>query len=70
MELNVRKDATIEEVLGFALWTYWDEGWLPKIDEGLSGEDDPKWETQCSALGWILRIAEEVGEVDEDFPRR
>lgn len=70
MELNVRKDATIEEVLGFALWTYWEEGWLPKIDEGLEGEEDPKWDTMCSALGWILRIAEDDGEVDEDFPRK
>ena len=69
MELNVRKDATVEEVIGFALWYYWKEGWLPKIDEGLSGEDDPKWETQVSAVGWILRIAEEDGEVDDDFPR-
>lgn len=68
MELNVRKDATVEEVLGFALWTYWEEGWLPKIDEGLEGEEDPKWATKCSAVGWILRIAEEDGEVDEDFP--
>jgi target of rapamycin complex 2 subunit MAPKAP1 len=70
MQLLVRKDATTEEVLGFALWTYWEEGWLPKIDEGLTGEDDPKWSTVCSALGWILRIAEDDGEVDEDFPRK
>ncbi|THG97313.1 hypothetical protein EW026_g4661 [Hermanssonia centrifuga] len=68
MELSVRKDATMEEVLGFALWTYWEEGWLPKIDEGLESEEDPQWATTCSALGWILRIAEEDGEVDEDFP--
>ena len=70
MELNVRKDATIEEVLGYALWTYWEEGWLPKIDEGVEGEEDPKWPVTCTALGWILRIAEEDGEVDEDFPRK
>ena len=69
LELSVRKDATVEEVLGYALWTYWEEGWLPKIDEGLSGEEDPKWDIRCSAAGWILRIAEEDGEVDEDFPR-
>ncbi|KAF8962331.1 stress-activated map kinase interacting protein 1-domain-containing protein [Flammula alnicola] len=68
MELNVRRDATVEEVLGFALWNYWEEGWLPKLDEGLSGEDDPKWATRLSAVGWILRIAEEDGEVDDDFP--
>ncbi|KAF5387693.1 hypothetical protein D9615_000003 [Tricholomella constricta] len=68
MELNVRKDATVEEVIGFSLWTYWKEAWLPKLDEGLSGEDDPKWETKVSAVGWIMRIAEEDGEVDDDFP--
>ena len=64
MSLNVRKDATIEEVVGFALWSYWEEGWLPKLDEGVVGEEDPK----LSAVGWILKIAEEDGEVDEDFP--
>ena len=68
MELNVRKDATIEEVLGHALYKYWEEGWLPKIDEGLEGEEDQRWNTVCSAVGWILRIAEDDGEVDEDFP--
>lgn len=70
MDLTVRKDATMEEVLGFALWSYWEQGWLPKLDEGLEGEEDPKWTTKCSALGWIFRIAEEDGEVDEDFPRK
>jgi target of rapamycin complex 2 subunit MAPKAP1 len=70
MELNVRKDASMEEVLGFALWNYWEEGWLPQLDEGLSGEDDPQWPVVLSAVGWILRIAEEDGEVDEDFPRK
>lgn len=69
MELNVRKDASVEEVLGYALWNYWEDGWLPKLDEGLKGEDDPRWATVLSAVGWVLRIAEEDGEVDEDFPR-
>ncbi|KII84683.1 hypothetical protein PLICRDRAFT_57646 [Plicaturopsis crispa FD-325 SS-3] len=68
MELNVRKDASIEEVIGFALWNYWEEGWAPPLDEGLSGEDDPKWQTRLSAVGWIMRIAEDDGEVDDDFP--
>lgn len=64
MELNVRKDATMEEVIGFALWSYWEEGWLPKLNEGVTGEDDSK----LSAVGWIMRIAEEDGEVDDEFP--
>ncbi|TFK66345.1 hypothetical protein BDN72DRAFT_844502 [Pluteus cervinus] len=68
MDLNVRKDSTVEEVIGFALWTYWEDGWLPKLDEGLFGEDDPKWAIKVSAVGWILRIAEDDGEVDDDFP--
>lgn len=62
--LNVRRDATIEEVIGFSLWSYWEEGWLPKLNEGVN-ENDPK----LSGIGWIMRIAEDDGEVDEDFPR-
>ncbi|KAF9003415.1 stress-activated map kinase interacting protein 1-domain-containing protein [Cyathus striatus] len=63
MTLGVRKDATVEEVIGFALWSYWEDGWLPKLDDGVE-EESPK----LSAVGWILRIAEEDGEVDDDFP--
>ncbi|KAJ6616405.1 stress-activated map kinase interacting protein 1-domain-containing protein [Mycena sp. CBHHK59/15] len=70
MDLNVRKDATVEEVIGFALWTYCEEGWLPKLDEGMESGDEEKekWTTRLSAVGWIMRIAEEDGEVDDDFP--
>jgi hypothetical protein len=69
MDLVISRDATVEEIIGFALWTFWEEGWLPKLDEGLSGPDDHKWEDRISACGWILRLAEEDGEVDDDFPR-
>jgi hypothetical protein len=68
MELSARKDATVEEIIGLSLWTYWEQGWLPRLDEGLSGEEDPKWVTRLSAVGWIMRIAEEDGEVDDEFP--
>ncbi|KAJ4468737.1 stress-activated map kinase interacting protein 1-domain-containing protein [Lentinula aciculospora] len=70
MELNVRKDATVEEVIGFALWNYWEEGWLPKLDEGISeGEDGQQArEIRLSAVGWVLRLTEDDGEVDDDFP--
>ncbi|KAF7323684.1 hypothetical protein MKEN_00589200 [Mycena kentingensis (nom. inval.)] len=67
MDLNVRKDATVEEVIGFALWTYWEEGWLPKLDQGIENDDEKK-ATRLSAIGWTMRIAEEDGEVDDDFP--
>jgi len=50
-------------VLGFALWSYWEAGWLPRLDE------DPNVpEEKLSAVGWVMKIAEEDGEVDEDFP--
>ncbi|KAJ7931142.1 stress-activated map kinase interacting protein 1-domain-containing protein [Mycena leptocephala] len=68
MDLNVRKDATVEEVIGFALWTYWEEGWLPKLDEGMENAEEEKLAVRLSAVGWIMRIAEEDGEVDDDFP--
>ncbi|KAF7291898.1 hypothetical protein MIND_01215100 [Mycena indigotica] len=67
MDLSVRKDATVEEVIGFALWTYWEEGWLPKLDEGIENDEDKK-ATRLSAIGWTMRIAEDDGEVDDDFP--
>lgn len=72
MELNVRKDASVEEVVGFALWTYWEEEWEPKLDEGLEGEGEEverKRRQRLSAVGWVLRIAEDDGEPDDDFPR-
>lgn len=71
MELNVRKDATVEEVIGFALWNYWEEAWLPKLDQGIpEGEEGQQArETRLSAIGWVLRLTEDDGEVDDDFPR-
>ncbi|THV04470.1 hypothetical protein K435DRAFT_649347, partial [Dendrothele bispora CBS 962.96] len=73
MEFSVRKDATVEEVIGFALWSYWEEGWLPALDHGLpkgSGDETEEEErrVRLSAVGWILRITEDDGEIDDDFP--
>nr|XP_019047069.1 hypothetical protein I302_03676 [Kwoniella bestiolae CBS 10118]OCF25999.1 hypothetical protein I302_03676 [Kwoniella bestiolae CBS 10118] len=58
---KVRKDATVEEVTGFGLYKYWEDSRLPLLSEE---EDEVKW----SAVGWGLRIVEDDGEVDEDFP--
>ncbi|WVQ69357.1 uncharacterized protein L199_007574 [Kwoniella botswanensis] len=58
---KVRKDATVEEVTGFGLYKYWEDGRLPLLSEE---ENEVKW----SAVGWGLRIVEDDGEVDEDFP--
>jgi len=66
-QITVRQDATVEEVIGFSLWTYWEQKLEPILDEGME-EDDPTREIVLSATGWILRVCEEDGEVDEDFP--
>ncbi|KAJ6586586.1 hypothetical protein B0H10DRAFT_2168041 [Mycena sp. CBHHK59/15] len=60
MDLNVRKDATVEEVIGFALWTYCEEGWLPKLDEGMESGDEEKEK-------WTTRLSAEDGEVTTIF---
>ena len=60
--MTVRKDATVEEVTGYGLFKYWEEARMPLLSEE---ESDQRWST----VGWGLRIVEDDGEVDEDFPR-
>jgi hypothetical protein len=67
MELIVQPDATVEEVIGFSLWTYWEEKWKPSLDSDCK-DDDETTKLRLSAVCWNLRIAEDDGEVDEDFP--
>jgi hypothetical protein len=63
MALSVRRDVTVEEVLGFALWSYWKAGWLPRLDE-----DPNALEGKLTAVRWVMKIAKDDGKVDEDFP--
>lgn len=68
MTLNVRRDATMEELIGYSLYCYVEEGWKPALDEGLAedvSEEDRG--VRLSSLGWTLRIVED-GEVDDDYP--
>jgi len=67
MRLRVRKDATVEEVLGFGLWSYWEAGWSPRLDDEDINSNTS--EEKLTAVGWVMKIAEDDGEVDEDFPR-
>ena len=60
--VKVRKEASVEEVTGHGLLKYWDEGREPRLSEE---ESEQRWST----VGWGLRIVEDDGEVDEDFPR-
>jgi target of rapamycin complex 2 subunit MAPKAP1 len=68
MRLRVRKDATVEEVLGFGLWSYWENGWSPRLDDEDINSNTS--EEKLTAVGWVMKIAEDDGEVDEDFPRK
>jgi hypothetical protein len=61
--MAVRKDATVEEVTGYGLFRYWEEARIPLLSE--EEESEQRWST----VGWGLRIVEDDGEVDEDFPR-
>lgn len=63
LKIGVKKDLTVEEVIGCGLWAYFEEEWEPKLEvdeeEGKEGQETTKWN---------LRIVEDDGEVDEDFP--
>ncbi|CAO1635705.1 unnamed protein product [Parajaminaea phylloscopi] len=59
--LSVRKDATMEELIGYGLYCYTEERWLPSLDAMESPD------TSLSTIGWVLRIVED-GEVDDDYP--
>ena len=69
LEITVRKDVTVEEVIGWALANYWDRGLKPRLDDGLEQEGkELERQIRLSTVGWALRIVEDDGEVDEDFP--
>jgi SAPK-interacting protein 1 (Sin1), middle CRIM domain len=53
----VKSDTSVEEVIGFALFEYVNENRQPAISEKLK-----------AVTMWNLRIVEDDGEVDDDFP--
>ncbi|KAI8919362.1 stress-activated map kinase interacting 1 [Powellomyces hirtus] len=57
LSLSVLRDASVEEVIGYALYEYWGEGRQPTIPEDLR---DIKM--------WNMRIVEDDGTIDDDFP--
>lgn len=70
IEITVRKDVTVEEVIGWALFKYCESGRKPEVyaghEKGPNKDVNPAiWRTTA---GWALRIVEDDGEVDEDFP--
>lgn len=53
----VRSDALVEEVIGFLLYQYIEQKNTPKLEQEM-----------CDVVRWVLRIAEEDGEIEEDLP--
>lgn len=62
LKVGVKKDLTVEEVIGAGLWHYFEEGREPPLEVGV--DEGIEYET----TKWNLRIVEDDGEVDEDFP--
>lgn len=62
LKISVKKDLSVEEVIGAGLWSYWEEGREPKLEVEEDGSDHDE------TTKWNLRIVEDDGEVDEDFP--
>ncbi|KAK4052741.1 Component of a membrane-bound complex containing the Tor2p kinase [Microbotryomycetes sp. JL201] len=60
--LSVKRDLIVEEVIGAGLYTFWEEGRQPLIEVEEQGDDGDE------TAKWNLRIVEDDGEVDEDFP--
>jgi hypothetical protein len=55
--ISVKRDATVEEAIGYSLYQYIEERRLPAIDA-----------QAMNVSMWNLRIVEDDGGIDEDFP--
>jgi hypothetical protein len=70
LKVVVRKEVTVEELIGWSLHQYLEEDRSPGLEEdhdtGSNATLDP--EVWYTTSGWALRMVEDDGEVDEDFP--
>jgi hypothetical protein len=57
ISIMVRPEATVEQVIGYALFEYIDQGIEPALGENAYDVKD-----------WHVRIAEDDGMIDDDFP--
>jgi len=71
LDIKMRKDVTVEEVIGSGLWAYWEEDKQPSL---LSEKEKEDWDGielkgRLDPARWNLMIVEDDdGDVDEDFP--
>lgn len=61
LRVQVKKDLSCEDVIGVGLLAYVDAGRDPALDVG-------EGEVEVEVGRWNLRIVEDNGEVDDDFP--
>ncbi|GAA5948212.1 hypothetical protein JCM3765_001316 [Sporobolomyces pararoseus] len=67
LKIGVKRDVTVEEVIGVGLWAYWEAQEKDEREPKLE-VDEEKAENGEETTKWNLRIVEDDGEVDEDFP--
>ncbi|OAV87460.1 hypothetical protein PTTG_10081, partial [Puccinia triticina 1-1 BBBD Race 1] len=65
IKTSMKADVCVEEVVGFALWKYVEEAREPKLAE-ISARPDGL--DLLETFAWCLRLVEDDGEVDDDFP--
>ncbi|KAG0344736.1 hypothetical protein BG004_004212 [Podila humilis] len=57
MQVVVKREATVEDVIGYILYQYYHEGRMPHFTD-----------EQSTVVQWNLRIVEDDGEIDDDLP--
>ncbi|KAF9580917.1 hypothetical protein BGW38_002247, partial [Lunasporangiospora selenospora] len=57
MQVVVRREATVEDVIGYILYQYYNESRVPLLTD-----------EQSTVVQWNLRIVEDDGEIDDDLP--
>ena len=55
--ISVKKDTSVDNVMGYCLFEYINEKTLPILNN-----------TMLNVALWSIRIVEDDGEIDEDFP--
>ncbi|KAF9979789.1 hypothetical protein BGZ75_009230 [Mortierella antarctica] len=57
MQVVVKRDASVEDVIGYILYQYYNEARTPQLSD-----------EQSTVVQWNLRIVEDDGEIDDDLP--
>ena len=57
--VKVKRDAIVDEIIGYALYSYIENAMKPDIRQD---------KNLCRCSSWDLRIVEDDGSIDEDFP--